>query len=123
MKATITLPWPDARLSPNARTHYMALARVKKAVKRTAYYIALEAGHKNIAADAVAVRYTFNPPNRRGYDLDNLIASMKAAADGIAEAIGVDDSKWHIAVAPVGPVVKNGSVTVELEWAAEEVAA
>ena len=28
---SITLPWPQASLSPNARQHYMALARARKA--------------------------------------------------------------------------------------------
>ena len=33
----ITIPWPDKRLSPNARLHYHALARVKKAARHDAW--------------------------------------------------------------------------------------
>lgn len=118
MMAEFFLPWPDRRLSPNARVHWASLARAKKAAKRAAYYTVLEAGVGKIEADSLSVRYSFFPPSRRAYDMDNLIASMKAAADGIAQAIGVDDSKWNIAVSPRGPVEKNGMVKVELEWAA-----
>lgn len=116
MKASIFLPWPDKRLSPNARQHWAALAKVKKKAKTDAYYLALEAGVGKIDAGSILVRYSFFPPSRRAYDLDNLVASMKAAADGIAMAIEVDDSKWNIAVSPHGPVEKNGMVKVDIEW-------
>lgn len=33
----------------------------------------------------------FRAPDRRRYDRDNLVARMKAAIDGIADALGVDD--------------------------------
>lgn len=116
MKAELFLPWPDRRLSPNSRQHWASLARAKKHAKQTAYYTALEAGIGKIEADAIRVRYSFFPPSRRAYDMDNLIASMKAAADGIAMAIGVDDSKWELAISPRGPVEKNGMVKVDIEW-------
>lgn len=115
-KASLYLPWPDKRLSPNARVHWTALARAKKDAKKWAYHCALEAGLRNIDATKVSVRYTFSPPTLRRRDQDNLIASMKAAADGIAMAIGIDDSQWQIAVSPCGPVEKNGMVKVDIEW-------
>lgn len=114
--AVIFLPWPDRRLSPNARVHWTALARAKKQSKKWAFYLTKEAGLGKIEADSITVKYSFFPPSRRAYDLDNLVASMKAAADGIALAIGVDDSKWNIAVSPRGPVERNGMVKVDLEW-------
>ena len=116
MSASLYLPWPDKRLSPNARMHWAALAKAKKKAKTDAYHIALEAGIGKIEAEKVLVRYSFFPPSRRAYDLDNLIASMKAGADGIAMAIGIDDSKWNIAVSPHGPVEKNGMVKIDIEW-------
>lgn len=121
--AELFLPWPDKRLSPNGRYHWAQVARAKKAAKRTAHYTALESGLGKIEADSLAVRYSFYPPSRRAYDLDNLVASMKAAADGIALAVGIDDSKWTLTIDPRGPVEKNGMVKVELEWQQTEVAA
>ncbi|MGO8242966.1 endonuclease [Rhizobium johnstonii] len=118
MHAVIFLPWPDRRLSPNARGHWSSLARAKRAAKEAAFYLTKQAGVEKIQAESLTVRYSFFPPSRRAYDLDNLVASMKAAADGIALAIGVDDSKWNIAIDPRGPVEKNGMVKVQLEWEA-----
>jgi crossover junction endodeoxyribonuclease RusA len=119
-QASLYLPWPDKRLSPNSRQHWAALAKAKKKAKADAYHLALEAGLGKIEADTVLVRYSFFPPSRRAYDLDNLIASMKAAADGIAMAIEVDDSKWNIAISPHGPVEKHGMVKVDIEWGHKE---
>lgn len=116
MRAEVFLPWPDKKLSPNARVHWAQLAKAKKNAKTTAFYCVKAAGIDRIEAESLSVRYSFFPPSRRAYDLDNLVASMKAAADGIAAAIGIDDSKWNIAISPRGPVEKNGMVKVDIEW-------
>ena len=122
--AKIFLPWPDKRLSPNARCHWQQVARAKKAAKRTAHYLVLEAGIGKINATAINVKLSFYPPSKRHYDVDNLIASHKAALDGISDAIGIDDRKFIISATPHGPVEKNGMVKVELAWEeADEVAA
>lgn len=118
MMAEIFLPWPDKSLSPNARVHWSSLARAKKAAKRTAYYTTLEAGIGRIDADSLSVKYSFFPPDRRARDADNMLSSCKAYQDGIAAAIGIDDSKFEITIAPRGPVERAGMVKVELEWAA-----
>lgn len=116
LTAKFYLPWPDKRLSPNAREHWSSVHRAKKSAKNVAYYITKQAGIGKIEADSITVRYSFYPPSKRTYDMDNLIASMKAAADGIALAIGIDDGKWQLGVSQRGPVEKNGMVMVELEW-------
>lgn len=118
--ATVYLPWPDRRLSPNARVHWSHLSRAKKAAKRTAYYTALEAGLSKIDTDTISVKVSFFPPDRRPRDTDNMLASCKAALDGISQAIGIDDSKWNLSIAPRGPVEKEGMVKVELEWTARD---
>ena len=115
-EASLFLPWPDKRLSPNARIHWAKLAGAKSAAKRLAYYAVLEAGIGKIDADKISVRYVFYPPDNRARDTDNMLASCKAFGDGIALAIGIDDSKWELSIAPRGPVEKHGMVKVELEW-------
>lgn len=120
--AFLFLPWPDRRLSPNARVHHMELYRVKREAKQLAYYCALAEDLDEIEADTISVKYTFHPPSRRRYDVDNLLSSMKAASDGIACAIGVDDSNWTIAISKAEPI-KGGLVKIELEWPCAEVSA
>lgn len=114
--ATIFLPWPDRKLSPNARGHWSTVARAKKRAKHDACYATMDAGLRKIDADAITVRVSFYPPDRRPRDIDNCIASMKAAFDGIAWAVGVDDSKWTLVIEPRGPVERQGKVKVTLEW-------
>jgi hypothetical protein len=38
------------------------------------------------------LKITFYTPDNRKRDLDNLLAAMKPALDGMAQAIGVDDA-------------------------------
>lgn len=110
------LPWPDKTLSPNSRPHWAKLSKAKKKAKHDAYYLALEAGLGRIEADTVAVNLTFYPPDRRPRDGDNLLASHKAALDGISQALGVDDSKFRVSFGMAGAIEKNGMVKVELDW-------
>lgn len=114
--AQFFLPWPDKRLSPNATGHWSSLHKAKRKAKNDAYWSVKEAGIGVIEADHITVRYSFFPPSHRAYDMDNLIASMKSAQDGIALAIGIDDSKFHLEISPRGPVERNGMVKVELFW-------
>lgn len=91
----IELPWPDKRLSPNARVHHMTLHRAKRTASDYAFYVTYNAGLElKEGVDRVPIRWTFHPPDNRRRDLDNLVASMKAAADGIALALGIDDSRF-----------------------------
>lgn len=115
---TISLPWPSKSLSPNARVHWRRAHEVKKLAKRDAFYATRAARNGRIEADRVKVCVTFSPPDRRARDTDNMLASMKAAFDGISQAVGIDDSKWSLHIRPIAEPVKNGLVTVELEWPA-----
>jgi len=88
-------------LSPNARPHYQVHAKAKKAAKRQAHYEAwIAAWHLQralFAGDApLHVHLRFVPPLRRAYDEDNLVASMKAALDGLATALCVNDARFRI---------------------------
>jgi crossover junction endodeoxyribonuclease RusA len=58
----------------------------------------------------------FCPPDYRRRDRDNLIASMKAATDGLADALGIDDSKF-ITSYRMGQPVKGGAVLVTVRQA------
>lgn len=116
MQAKFFLGWPDKKLSPNARVHWATLSKAKKKAKQDAYYLALEAGLGKLDADRLDVKLTFYPPSRRRYDADNLLASHKAALDGISMATGIDDSKFQITFGMAGAIEKHGLVKVELDW-------
>lgn len=97
---TLTLPWPPSKLSPNARhSHWAPLAQAKRRFRSACYITARSQGARRIDASKLAVTLTFVPPTRVRRDLDNCIASMKAGLDGLADVLGVDDSKWTLMAA------------------------
>jgi crossover junction endodeoxyribonuclease RusA len=114
---TVTLGWPSRALSPNARTHWGTLARAKKAARYEGYIAALQTpidARVHDAAKAVRIQVTFVPPSTRRIDLDNCIASIKANLDGIADLIGIDDSRWIWAAPVIAKPEKPGRVVVTL---------
>ena len=94
----LTLPWPPADLSPNARQHWSKLARAKKAYRAACAWTAKEQGAKRIEAERLHVSLVFYPPSRRAFDLDNMLARMKSGLDGLADVLGVDDRHWKLEI-------------------------
>lgn len=117
---TITLPWPPSALSPNTRhAHWSQLARAKARYREDCHLEALACGARKMASDARPhLHLTFVPPDKRRRDLDNLIASMKSGLDGIADALGVDDSRWRLSFA-----IDDGRVAGWVQVRIERVAA
>lgn len=115
----VTLPWPDKRLNPNARMHFRALAAVKKKARADAHILAtvaisLSAKRAIAAGDGkIPIEVRFYPPDNRHRDDDNAIASFKAARDGIADSLGVDDRRFRPVYRFMDPD-KPGRVEVEL---------
>lgn len=87
--AVIRLGWPPKELNPNARVHWGKKSRHTKAYRAEAV-IATQAALKGAVAVAdteIPLLVTFYPPDNRARDDDNIIASFKAARDGIAQAL------------------------------------
>lgn len=121
MKLNLTLPWPSAKLNPNARPHWAILAREKKKYRQAAWVLTQEAKGREPRplvvpeAGPVMVSLAFYPPTNRHRDLDNLLASMKAGLDGMAEALGVNDSRFSFALSLQGKDISGkGAVAVEV---------
>lgn len=96
MSITIVLPWPPQHLSPNARLHWAALAKAKKSYRAECGWQAKAQGVHALKAPRLKVSFTFFPPSKRRIDIDNCIARMKSGIDGLADVLGVDDSKWEM---------------------------
>ncbi len=97
----VQVPWPSRSLSPNARVHYMKLAKAKKEARDQAYLLAYAAANgmansPNLRSDRLDVVIVARPAVRRNRDEDNLVASLKATLDGIALYLGIDDSRFHL---------------------------
>lgn len=111
---SIEFPWPARELHPNARVHRMAKARATKRAREDAAWSVKAAGIGRIKAEALKVTAIFFPPDNRRRDLDSMLASIKGHLDGIADVIGVDDSRWQIAIRKEAPR-RQGAVRIEIE--------
>lgn len=108
----ILLPWPASALSPNARGHWSRRSRAAKAYRMQCFLFAKKAG---LAAPAgrILLQLEFLPPTARRRDDDNLLASFKAGRDGLADALGIDDSLF-VSQVQIGEVHPGGAVRVTL---------
>ncbi len=111
----IRYPWPARELNPNTRCHWAVKARAAKVYRQAGWVLTKASGFAVENKDApIRISFKFCPPdNRRKRDLDNLLASCKALADGIADALGVNDERFAISLER-GDVVANGCVEVTL---------
>lgn len=98
----ITLPWPDRKLSPNARLHWRAKVGPKQDAKRQAAWLTAAApGYREVRSalasteGKIPVKVTFYPPDRRHRDDDNMVGSFKSWRDGIADALHIDDRRFQ----------------------------
>lgn len=114
MDASVTLPWPDKVLSPNARSHFRVKAAAAKSYREAAHWLTrasrLRVEHPSLPC---MLHLRFCPPDKRARDLDNMLASVKAGLDGVADGLGVNDSLFGL-ILQRGEPVKGGAVIVSL---------
>jgi crossover junction endodeoxyribonuclease RusA len=106
---SVTFPWPSKDLSPNSRGHWSKKAKAAKAYRLDCFYLAKEAGVTAPAEGPIHLHIEFVPPDRRGRDLDNMLASAKQLLDGLAEAMKVNDKRFAMALSvsdQIGGMVK-----------------
>lgn len=114
----IELSWPAKALSPNHRSRsHWPRTNALAASKKEGYFATLSAmnggGAPKWSKERFDLVVTAYPRDRRARDSDNLLSSLKGAIDGIAKALGVDDSRFDPRV-QWGEPVKNPRVVVEI---------
>jgi crossover junction endodeoxyribonuclease RusA len=93
-KVTITLPWPDRAMSPNARSQWGRIRAVSPArdlarlntLDQVGQFLPL-AQPKNII-----LTLDYYPPKGRRADWDNVVGLCKAYQDGIFDALRWSDA-------------------------------
>lgn len=110
-EVVVILRLPDRRLSPNARVCWQAKSRAVKAYRSSAFFIGQCFPMRWKAAEAEA---TFFFRDKRRRDRDNLLASLKAAFDGIAAA-GVVEDDANLTHLPVRVEVDKADPRVEIK--------
>lgn len=112
----VELGWPAKQLSPNARVHHMVKHRYAKAAKIEAGWATKFARPFDWAADGpLSVAVTAYPPkNWNTADADNFVARLKSHLDGIAEALGVNDSQFQAPTVRWAQKTERGKVVVAI---------
>jgi len=119
---SLILPWPDKRLSPNARVHWRTKAAATRRARRITTKLCMEAGLRRDLVrpltdkTRVHLTITFYAPNRRRRDDDNLIAAFKPYRDALANHLLIDDSLFVCHYALCGPAshYPKGAVVVSI---------
>lgn len=91
----VTLPWPSKDLSPNARVHWSKKSKAAKAYRHACHILTLESKAKIDWDGDVHVWIDFYRPSRREMDHDNCLARIKSGLDGVADALGINDSRFR----------------------------
>lgn len=115
----LTLPLPSPALNPNKRNHWAVTSTAKKVEREQAHALTLQwlgAGRfydKPTLGDHLKI--TYHLPGNRKRDADNLLAASKAAIDGMADALRINDNVFNpITVERVYGAEKPGFMLVEL---------
>lgn len=116
----VSLPWPPRAASPNARAHWATVHRARSKYRADARILAIAAGAIDFSRTlpkGVALRVTLRvyPPDKRRRDWDNIIASLKSGLDGIADALGIDDSLFRLAIDMLPLPVKGGRIDIVID--------
>jgi crossover junction endodeoxyribonuclease RusA len=85
----------------------------RKAYRQEAAWATYQAGFRTVAWPRAHLVVTFCPPDERKRDLDNMLAAIKSGLDGIADAIGMDDSRWEITMRRGACKRPDGAVLIE----------
>ena len=109
----VVLPWPPAALSPNARSHWAIRSRAAKSYRLQCFLFARQAGLE-APEGRILLDLEFIPPTMRRRDDDNLTAAFKAGRDGLADALGIDDSRFVSLVRLRSTPQRGGAVRVTL---------
>lgn len=118
MTLVLRLPWPPPELSPNARPHHMAKWRATRDYRLTCWATArrdvpIPECFKPVSPITASV--VFVVPDKRKHDLDNCMAMLKPAWDGLVDAgLLVDDDSKHLKLAAPEMRVQRGERYVEV---------
>ncbi len=118
----IVLPWPDAKLNPNRSkgAHWASTSTLRKQARNYAFWstrgamLQWLAECKQPLTGPQSLTITFVQPDRRARDRDNLLAALKPSLDGVADALGINDSQFDPITIRREYGAKPGSVIVEV---------
>lgn len=103
----VVLPWPKRDLHPNARVHWAKKAKAAKSYRWACFALSKSAKLEAPVLGKINLSIVFVPPDRRRRDIDGMLSAIKSGLDGLADALGVDDHRFSLAIG-VAELVGNG---------------
>jgi Holliday junction resolvase RusA-like endonuclease len=94
----VRLPFPSSALFPNRKNgqHWGKTVAERTAQHEAGYLLTKQAKGDYTPPDGpIALSLLFLTPDKRKRDADNMLAASKALLDGMAYALGVDDSRFR----------------------------
>lgn len=114
----IDLGWPDKVLWPNGgHGHYMKVHRFKKAARIEAGWatkLAIQGKDFEHDGGEIPIHIVAHPKTANAVDKQNLIASLKAHFDGIADVLEVDDKHFAAPTVEWADPVPHGKLIVRV---------
>lgn len=111
MTFALELPFPAKCLWPNGRAHWGTKSKAFAKHKHWAY-LEMRSKNPDFPYGRVSWHIFIRPKTKHVIDADNAIASMKAYADGIALALGVDDGTFNAPTVTFVEPTKGGHVVI-----------
>jgi hypothetical protein len=94
---TLSLPMPDACLSPNSRAHWTARNGARAAARTSGWAAATAALARRTTWPHVPLTVYVTIRGPRQSDADNALGRLKAVFDGIADALCTNDRNFEYA--------------------------
>lgn len=109
----IALGFPHKALWPNGRAHWAVKAREAKKLRQEAAW-ATKAASVRVGDSPIPLHITVFPKAKGpAPDPDNAVAACKAAIDGIADALGINDRHFAAPTVAVSPE-RTGRIQIEV---------
>ena len=117
MNGSVTLPWPDSKVMPNAirRQNRFVSARAIKKARSHAYRVS-NAANLPVIPDGTSIirlRVIHHLKDRRR-DEDGMKGSLKPYFDGLADSLGVNDKVFRVEHEFTETASKPGKIVIEI---------
>ena len=114
---SIELPWPQRVLFPNARPHWAVKSKKVKVHRNWARIVTMNEVKAPIHPKG-RIGYTidFTPPINRKRDEDGILSACKSYLDGVADALGVNDTLFTIKGMQGHPAQAPGAIKLTFSW-------
>lgn len=112
----LRLPWPPTKTSPNKKRsgNWREKSEAAKKYKADCTKECWARAIRKLDYSRAHVELTFYPPTAHAFDLDNVCARAKQGLDAVAEAIGIDDSRWDRLTLIRGEKTAGGCILVHI---------